>query len=243
MKKTILLIGLLAIVTGSALADVLTLPGFGHGLINTPVAWNSTPTHWRASAFDSFGGSDLADSGGFSFLYSRNTWEYGGGYVSAADDDNSSMWGLFARLNVAHTDDGLFATVLGGYQKFSSDSGDESTQLGSLILGQKFENFGLNFSGTLWSNSGEDANGGRIKNDLEVAGNLLIDLDHQKKWTAFVEAYDFTDADKAGRALGLIWQWQDNILLNGAWVGVTNPDNDSRFELGVTYTFKHKGDE
>lgn len=231
--RLVLLAVLLVGLAGVASADVLTVPGFGHGFINTPVAWNSTPLHWRISLSDAFAGHRLANSGTASVLYTYDRWEFGAGYVTFGDVNNTSMMGGQARFNFIKTKNDFYVTGLGGLQRSDSNVSGQSTAVLALLFGQHFHNGGVSFTTAYWTAAGQDSTGRDVGNDLEWAGNVYFNLDKANRWKIFGEAYGFTDADKAGQAGGFIYTLQPNVKLSAAVLNTSDPFSERQFQLGV----------
>lgn len=234
MRRKIILVAVLLVgLAGWASADVLTVPGFGHGFINTPVAWNSRSLYWQLSALGAFGGHRLANSGTGSVLYSYDRWEFGAGIVEFGDKNNTQLMGGEARYNFLKTRNDFYVTGLGGLQRSDSDIGGQSTSVLALLFGQKFRRGGVSLTGAYWTAAGQDSHGRDVGNDFEWAGNAYFDIDKKDRWKIFGEAYAFNDADKSGQAGGFIYTLQPNVKLSAAVLNTSNPFSRRQFELGI----------
>lgn len=233
MRTGILIVILLAALSGAARADLLTVSGFGHGFINTPVAWNSASNQWRISATSAFGGGDLADSFSLNSLYSRDRWEFGAGFTDAGDAGDTGTIGGQVRYTLVHTPRDFYGTVLAGTQRTESNAADNSTGIFAALLGQKFRNGGISFTVAFWT----DAGGGKGKGqgDTEFAGNLYFNLNKTGQWKGFGEGYGFSDSEAAAQAAGLIYEARRNVTLSAAYLHVSDPFDESRFQLGVHF--------
>ncbi len=227
-------IGVLGV--SKAFGASLIQPGFGNGFINTPLAWNSHSGSVLALYHSTGGGEVLANSFKMASSYSNKKWEFAAGFANFGDESNTSITGISGRYNVYASEVGLYATLFAGAQWNQNDVADNSTNLGALLLGQKFRNFGVSFGAFFWSDAGLDSTGNPVESDFEATGNIFYDF--SQTLGIFAEGYFFSDADKSGWAFGLIYQLEEGLSGVLAVSGVSDPFSDNQVQFGMNFRFR-----